>query len=331
MADFLKKYMERQELVKEFGFKTMDDFKDNFIYHHDPVQYRRSDDNYREEYYISNQYPYRCDPFPYVSDYIMLKKPIHGITMIHKSKDWWFRASWDEAVDYAEKLAAGGFNDWYLPLREELETLSKIKVVRGLGGDNGYFWSYSTTSEDMDWAWAVSFYTGKAKKLKKSCWKNLLCVRVISEESVLHREESKKLLNLYMNEKLAAECGFDILDDFRTNFIDRGDYIELKKPVGDISMIQKCPSELEMTLDDAVKYSARLNLGGFDGWRLPTIEDIEILHKICNVCGISGKLSSVWVSPWNSRESYFARICDGKLWNSKDSQCFKTRHVRCVR
>lgn len=327
MADFLKKYMERQELVKEFGFKTMDDFKDNFIYHRDPVQYRRSDYNDREKYYICNYYPYRRDPFPYVSDYIILKKPIHGITMIHKSKEWYISDSWNSALDYAETLNAGEFNDWHLPLREELETLSRIKAVCGLGGYNGYFWSSSTAADDADLAFAVSFYAGTTKKLQKSRWKQFLCVRVTPEESVLHQEEAEKLRNLCINEKLAAECGFDILDDFKTNFIDCGDYIELKKPVGDISMIQKYPSEFTMTLDDAVKYSAKLKLGGIDGWRLPTIEDIEILHKICNVCGIRGKLSSVWVLPWNAKAPYCAVLSTGELY----TPYFKTGYVRCVR
>jgi len=331
MTDFLKKSREREDLAKEFGFKTIDDFKANFVYHKGPVLRKDQRGDYCMRLYKNNFYPFLRDMYPFVSDYIELKKPIHGITMIHKeNSEFLWTYQWNKALYHAENLTVGGFEDWCIPLKEELETLSRIKTFCGLGGSNAYFWSSSTTN-DADYAFEVSFCTCQTKKIHQNSYRHLICVRVTPEEYRLHQEMKAKLKDLQMNEKLALECGFDILEEFRTNFIDRGDYIELKKPICGISMIQKYPSENEMEWEESQKYAEQLRIGGFCGWRVPSIEELEILYKIKDVCGIKEKLVGSWASPLLSKEAYFMSFYWGRLYNRNINSLCKTISVRCVR
>lgn len=85
-------------------------------------------------------------------------------------------------------------------------------------------------------------------------------------------------------------------------FIDKGDYIDLSKltkPIcNNIHMIEK---ELKyMDYFDAEEYVRNLRIGGFDDWRLPDLNDFEILSKIDNLyCKIKcwpNLSSACWLS-----------------------------------
>jgi hypothetical protein len=54
-------------------------------------------------------------------------------------------------------LVQGGFSDWYLPSKDELNTLYTNQVAIG-GFDVAYYWSSS--EDDSDFAWGQYFGDG---------------------------------------------------------------------------------------------------------------------------------------------------------------------------
>ena len=75
--------------------------------------------------------------------------------------------------------------------------------------------------------------------------------------------------------------------EVKANCIDRGDYIELVHPVGNIRMIEKMCSPNEMTWYDAMQYAKNLRKGGFSDWRVPTLQELNEIYKIKYFCGIN--------------------------------------------
>ena len=121
--------------------------------------------------------------------------------------------------------------------------------------------------------------------------------------------------------------------DASSNFIDRGDYIELVKPIGAIRMIQKGSAEIPMNWYDAVDYARNLKLGGFDDWRLPTIEELKELYKIQTICGIE-KSDEFWfwsssTSSENPKSALYIGFFKGICGSGDKSGSFGC--IRCVR
>ena len=137
-----------------------------------------------------------------------------------------------------------------------------------------------------------------------------------------------------------------------SNFIDRGDYIELKKPIGSIRMIQKdwivhktnwlSPKYDTFDWATALELAERLDIGGFNDWRIPTIEEFKIIDKIKGVCGI--KKSVLRVSFWGSISASFWAISiddteyhwasnfrNGHVTYPYESKTETEAYVRCVR
>lgn len=80
--------------------------------------------------------------------------------------------------DYAAQLCAnnqgGGYGDWYLPSKEELNLLYLQKDVVG-GFDDVYYWS-STEISHLN-AWAQYFLNGFQTTYQKNVWRKVRCIR----------------------------------------------------------------------------------------------------------------------------------------------------------
>ena len=130
-----------------------------------------------------------------------------------KSLQWSGKASktmkWNDAVNYCKNLNEGGYTDWRLPNIDELRTLIKNHPGTQIGGscpisekkgklawrdrisdcdirngnnfsklgDFSWFWSSSTISDYIDFAWGVDFGHGYIYDGSKSLGYNVRCVR----------------------------------------------------------------------------------------------------------------------------------------------------------
>jgi hypothetical protein len=78
------------------------------------------------------------------------------------------------------------------------------------------------------------------------------------------------------------------------NFIDYGDYIELRVPVDGIKMITKIAGK--MSWNTAEASSKKSKIGGLSDWRLPTKEELKHLYQIREVCIGLGLYDTFWSS-----------------------------------
>jgi len=65
----------------------------------------------------------------------------------------------------ARAYAGGGYNDWYLPSRKELDAIRANKYVIG-GFATGYYWSSSEA--DANYAWNQSISNGNQSDYDKN-------------------------------------------------------------------------------------------------------------------------------------------------------------------
>lgn len=80
------------------------------------------------------------------------------------------------AAKLCNDLSVGGYDDWYLPSKEELYFLYLNLGLKGLGGfTKGYYWSSSQGS--MYTAWMYYFYDGSAVNLNKENQQHVRAVR----------------------------------------------------------------------------------------------------------------------------------------------------------
>ena len=114
------------------------------------------------------------------------------------------------------------------------------------------------------------------------------------------------------------------------NFIYRGDYIELVNPIENIRMIEKNCFGFLLSWKDAMIYAQTVMKGGYRDWRVPTMEELVVIYKIKDVCGINK--CDDWF--WSSSE------CDGGLnaWRVSMHAGFSSNgvktgkyYVRCIR
>jgi hypothetical protein len=62
------------------------------------------------------------------------------------------------AASVCDNLVSGGYTDWYLPSKDELDMMYVNLHLQGLGNFNIYYWS--STEDDSDNAWGQNFGNG---------------------------------------------------------------------------------------------------------------------------------------------------------------------------
>jgi hypothetical protein len=106
----------------------------------------------------------------------------------HKTGLLWQRAddgqtrNWRVAKEYCEDLVLGGYDDWRLPLINELETIVDYSrygpsIDPAFSCSLGSYWSCSTLASHPDVAWLGGFYYGYATWDFKSFDTYARCVR----------------------------------------------------------------------------------------------------------------------------------------------------------
>ncbi len=241
--------------------------------------------------------------------YIEFNVPFGNILMIQKGfsdkpLNWW------EANEYAKNLNLGGYNDWTIPTKEELWVMYKIQEIYGFKASDEFFWSstlspYSFKNKDMVF-WEMLFLINDEEDPLKlggvalpdrrvTDRINLRCVRVTEEGKQERLQEKLAFASMFLK-----DVGWTSAQELNDNFIDCGDYIKFRKPIGTIRMIQK-NLEKPMEWDKATAYAKSLNWGGYSDWRLPTKDESEIIRKIRYICGIHYPYDEI--SFWSSETS----------------------------
>ncbi|NTV97982.1 MAG: DUF1566 domain-containing protein [Chlorobiaceae bacterium] len=76
---------------------------------------------------------------------------------------------WPDALAASERLKKNGFDDWYLPNKDELNKLHASRTSTGgftkAGKKDIFYWSSS--EKDADYSWGQSFKTGKQYTVDK--------------------------------------------------------------------------------------------------------------------------------------------------------------------
>lgn len=100
--------------------------------------------------------------------------------------------TWEQAYEHCEDLTLGGFNDWYIPTLEQLESLYKLykeneKLIHN-GAGEPFYWSNDTfDSRGGIWKYSkvISFNNGKTKKsIQEFENGKIRCVRDITQEEI---------------------------------------------------------------------------------------------------------------------------------------------------
>ena len=86
--------------------------------------------------------------------------------------------------------------------------------------------------------------------------------------------------------KAIRKLGFKTLEEFKANFVDKDDYIELIKPIGGIKAFEKYASTEKISLEEALEYAKNLELGGFKDWKVPLKKELRTLFKLSKLRGI---------------------------------------------
>lgn len=171
-----------------------------------------------------------------------------------------------DAKQYAATLRSGGFSDWRLPTREELKSLvnyTRIGPAIDVSSfphtppehsdafdeyDNDHFrfyWTSTMTTHDPSLAWVVNFEFGTYEHR---------AVHFDSHTRAVRGNLSTQPKNRF---EIKPHAQGDVVIDHKTGL-----------------MWQRHDDGIPYIYEDAYIYTTIIEAGGFDDWRLPSIEEL---------------------------------------------------------
>ncbi|NTU68825.1 MAG: DUF1566 domain-containing protein [Chlorobiaceae bacterium] len=97
---------------------------------------------------------------------------VHGLVAANEDLA---AASWASAIKSCKEYRAGGFEDWRLPSKVELDKLFESRLAIGNFKERNYYWS--STESDRNDAWDLSFRNGNHNLGYKLEYNNVRPVR----------------------------------------------------------------------------------------------------------------------------------------------------------
>lgn len=210
--------------------------------------------------------PARFQVHPDVSEIVMDTK-----TGLQWQRDYGNPSNHADAERYAESLRLGGFADWRLPTREELKSLvDYTRTVPAIDvdafpstppehpdvfdeDDNDhirFYWTSTKTAFDPDLAWVVNFEFGN------------------NDHRAVHFDSYTRAVRGSTSTQTHKQNRFEIQPHAQ------GDVV-IDREAG--LMWQRSADGVPYIYEDACVYAALVEAGGFDDWRLPSIEELHSL------------------------------------------------------
>jgi hypothetical protein len=98
---------------------------------------------------------------------------------------------WQSALNYCQSQVTGGYSDWRLPNKKELESLVDFSrdspaINPAFGINSGLdhnFWASTTSADENSQAWLVHFYLGHSSLLLKTYPFSVRCVRTLPADT----------------------------------------------------------------------------------------------------------------------------------------------------
>jgi predicted DNA-binding WGR domain protein len=173
-----------------------------------------------------------------------------------------FKAAWDDAMKRCAKMKVNGIGGWRLPTKHELDAMNKELYKKGLGGfETGRYWSASESVSNL------IFYhdfddddrAGAGNVAKYTLYK----VRAVRGSASKAPEGPAGGIVLVVGSKKLE--------------------VAPKK------------TEFKANQDDAKAKCASIEVNGIGGWRLPTIDELEVMYQELHKNGLGEfKDASYW-------------------------------------
>jgi murein DD-endopeptidase MepM/ murein hydrolase activator NlpD len=224
--------------------------------------------------------------------------------------------SWEEALEFTEKLEFAGNTDWRLPTSREFQSIVNLGCQEPGLGDDSSITCFPYTQPNDSCFWTDTSKSYRDPLAQKFCFKNNL---------TMDTEKNEKNLILVIRGKT-----------FNTGF-----YRDNKNgTVTDITtnLIWQQSESKSMTWENALKFCQNLKTGGYNDWRLPTIKELSTLsddtfprYRINNEYFRGARPTGYWSSttdPLFPDFAWFVRFDDGLEHSGHKGRRYFVRAVR---
>ena len=171
--------------------------------------------------------------------------------------------TWQEAVDYADELEFGGYDDWRLPTADELYSISNF----GLSWpylDTDYFTLASGEVTKDEQYWTSNYYVGTT--VEGGTNSAFGVNHVTGHIKAYSAEASGPVGGKYVRVVRGVEYGVN-------DFVDNGDGTITDDATG--LMWAQSDDGVELDWQDALAYAEASELGGYTEWRLPNVKELQ--------------------------------------------------------
>ncbi len=217
--------------------------------------------------------------------------------------------TWLDAGTYCAGLPLAGYNDWRLPTKKELLSISDYGTydpsidITAFPNTDSVYWTSTTTAWNSSQAWYLYYLDGFVGSDEKTLTDYVRCVRGPAAAT--------------------------------PSFTDNGDSTVTDNVTG--LMWQKEDDNATRTWQQALDYCNGFGLAGYDDWLLPNVKELEsIVDDTASTPAINAAFpntdDSYWSSTsytWYPDNAHHVRFDEGAVSSSAKSSA--GTYVRCVR
>ncbi len=171
--------------------------------------------------------------------------------------------TWQEAVDYANELELGGYDDWRMPSTKELYSIADFSEGWPYL-DTGYFSLASGEITKDEQYWTSDYYVGTTVEGGEDA---AFGVNAVTGHIKAYSAEATGPVG---GKYIRAVRG----DTYGENsFVDNADGTVTDEATG--LMWAQSDDGVELDWADALAYANDSELGGYDDWRLPNVKELQ--------------------------------------------------------